>query len=209
MRLARAILGLFGWRVVDNLPPTRKFVLVGAWHTSNWDFPIAMLATWGLGLPLSFIGKQELTKGRLGWLMKRLRVIGVDRSQRGQYVQKMAELFAERDELMLVVPAEGTRSQAEYWKTGFYYMALAAKVPIAFALVDASRKEVGIDGYFVPTGNRDDDLAVVKAFYQDKHGLKPHMQMEIRFRPVEESAVNTKSRVQESLSDGFESSNEG
>ena len=183
MRLARFVLGLFGWTVVDNFPPTRKFVSVGAWHTSNWDFPIAILAMWGMGLPLNFIGKKALTEGRLGWLMKRWGVIGVDRSKPGGFVEKVAELFEERDELMIIVPAEGTRSKTEYWKTGFYYMALAADVPIAFSLVDAAKKEVGIDGYFIPSGDREKDLQIVKDFFKDKRGLKPSKQGEIKFRP--------------------------
>lgn len=186
MRLARFILRLFGWRVVDNLPPTRKFVLVAAWHTSNWDFPLSILAMWGLGLPLKFMGKQELTEGRLGWFMKRLGVIGIDRSKRGDIVNKVAERFAEENELMLVIPAEGTRSKTPYWRTGFYYVALAADVPIAFALTDSVKKEVGIDGYFYPTGEREADLHVVKDFYKDKRGIKPEKQTEIAFRPVEE-----------------------
>ncbi|MCA9837806.1 MAG: 1-acyl-sn-glycerol-3-phosphate acyltransferase [Trueperaceae bacterium] len=185
MRFARLVLRLFGWRVVDNLPPGNKYILVGAWHTSNWDFPLAIFAMWGLGVKLHFIGKQELISGRLGFLMKRLGVIGVDRSKTVNFVQKMAELFKERDELRLVLAAEGTRSQAEYWKTGFYYMALAAQVPIAFGFIDARAKEVGIDGYFMPTGNRDEDLHKVKLFFESKQGLKPHKQGSIKFKVLE------------------------
>lgn len=186
MRLARFVLGLFGWQVVDNLPPTRKFVTIAAWHTSNWDFPLSIMAMWGLGLPLKFIGKQELLDSKLGWLFKRLGVIGVDRSRPGEnFVNKVADLFRERSELMIAIPPEGTRGKAEYWRTGFYYMALAAGVPIAFAQVDTVKKEVGINGYFWPSGDRDEDLAIVKAFYADKRGLKPHNQTEIRFRPLD------------------------
>ena len=187
MRLARFILRLFGWRVVDNLPPDNKYILVGAWHTSNWDFPLAILAMWGLGLKLHFIGKQELISGRLGFLMKRLGVIGVDRSTTVNFVQKIADLFKQHDELRIVIAAEGTRSQAEYWKTGFYYMALAAKVPIAFAFIDAKAKEVGIDGYFVPTGNREEDLHKVKLFFESKQGIKPKKQGSIKFKALEEN----------------------
>ena len=187
MRLARALLGLFGWRVVDNLPPTRKFITVAAWHTSNWDFPLSIMAMWGLGLPLKFIGKQELVNGKLGWMFKSLGVIGVDRSQQGgKFVDKIATLFDTHDELMIAVPPEGTRGKAEYWRTGFYYMALAAKAPIAFALTDSVKKEIGIDGYFYPSGNRDEDLQIVKDFYKDKRGLKPEKQTEIAFRPVKD-----------------------
>jgi 1-acyl-sn-glycerol-3-phosphate acyltransferase len=177
---------LLGWRVVRNLPPTNKFVMVGAWHTSNWDFPLAILAMGGLGVKLNFIGKQELIDGQLGWLMKRLGVIGVDRSKTKNFTQKIAELYTTMDELRIVVPAEGTRSKAEYWRTGFYYIALEAKVPIAFSFIDAATKTIGVDGYFIPTGNRDEDLQKVIDFYKDKRGLKPHKQAEIKFRPPQE-----------------------
>lgn len=183
MRLCRFVLRLWGWRVITNLPPGSKYIVVGAWHTSNWDFPLAVLAAGAMGVKLNFIGKQELVSGKLGWLMKRLGVIGVDRSQRNQFVQTMADLFESSKELRIVVPAEGTRSKSEYWRTGFYYMALAAKVPIAFGFLDASRKQIGIDGYFIPSGNREEDLRKVIDFYQDKQGLKAHKQGQVKFKP--------------------------
>ena len=183
MRLARLCLRLVGWRVVTSLPPTRKFVAIAAWHTSNWDFPLSMLGMWGMGLRLNFLGKQELLDGPMGWFMRRVGVLGVDRSKRGNLVKKTAQLFAERDELMLVVPAEGTRGKTEYWRTGFYYMALTANVPIAFAYVDSLKKEVGIGGYFYPTGDVEADLAQIRAFYEPKRGLKPGKQGPVAFRP--------------------------
>ena len=183
MRLSRWILGLFGWKVILNIPKTKKFVAVGAWHTSNIDFFLAVLAAGAMGLPLKFIGKQALVDGKLGWLMKRLGVIGVDRSKSNNVVEQIAKKFEKSEELYLVVPAEGTRSKAEYWKTGFYYMALAAKVPIAFGTLDASKKEVGIFGWIEPTGNREEDFAKIIDYFKDKRGLKPQNQAEIKFRP--------------------------
>ena len=188
MRFCRFVLGLFGWHVTRNLPLTDKYVVVGAWHTSNWDFPLAVLAMGAMGLKLHFIGKQELLEGKLGWLMKRLGVIGVDRSQRNQFVQKIVKLYETSDALRIVVPAEGTRSKSEYWRTGFYYMALAAKVPIAFGILDASSKNIGIDGYFMPSGNRDEDLQKVIHFFKDKKGLKPHKQSVPKFKPLEQTS---------------------
>ncbi len=191
MRFCRWMLGLFGWRVVKNVPPEDKYIVVGAWHTSNWDFPLAILATGAMGIKLHFIGKQELTQGKLGWLMKRLGVIGIDRSQRNQLVQKIAELYQDAEVLHIVVPAEGTRSKSEYWRTGFYYMALAAKVPIAFGILDAASKQIGIDGYFMPSGNRDEDLQKVIDFYQGKKGLKAHKQGQVQFKPLEQAETKT------------------
>jgi 1-acyl-sn-glycerol-3-phosphate acyltransferase len=193
MQFCRFILSLFGWRVVRNLPPTNKFVMVGAWHTSNWDFPLAILAMGGMGVKLNFIGKQSLVSGPFGWFMKWLGVIGVDREKTKNFTQKVAELYKTRDELRIVVPAEGTRSKAEYWRTGFYYIALEAKVPLAFSFIDAATKTIGIDGYFMPTGNREEDLQKVIDFYKHKRGLKPERQAEIKFRPVEERVSETAS----------------
>ncbi len=193
MRLSRWILGLFGWKIILNIPPGKKFVAVGAWHTSNIDFFLAILAAGGMGLPLKFIGKQALVDGKLGWLMKQLGVIGVDRSKSNNVVEQIAKRFEESKELYLVVPAEGTRSKAEYWKTGFYYMALAAKVPIAFATVDASKKEVGIFGWLEPSGNRDDDFKKIIDYYKNKTGLKPQNQAEIKFRPERKLEIEASS----------------
>ena len=184
MRFCRWTLRLFGWRIVCNVPDTPKFVVIGAWHTSNWDFPVSVLAAGGMGLPLNFIGKKELTEGRMGWLMKRLGVIGIDRQGRAKVVEQVVKVFEERNAFIPVIAAEGTRSQAEYWRTGFYYIALAANVPIAFGFLNAEQKEIGINGYFMPTGDREDDLTKVKAFYQNMKGLKPEKQGEIKFRPV-------------------------
>lgn len=185
MRMARFVLRLFGWRVVNNLPPTNKYILVGAWHTSNWDFPLAVFAMWGMGVKLHFLGKQALIDGKLGWLMKRLGIIGVDRAKTANLVKDMAKVFAERDELRLVVAAEGTRSHANYWKTGFYYMAREANVPIAFAFIDSAAKEVGIDGYFIPSEDRDADFHKIKLFYESKRGLKPSKQGVVKFKELE------------------------
>lgn len=166
-----------------HIPKTKKFIVVGAWHTSNYDFVIAVLAAGAMGLPLRFIGKQALLDGKLGWLMKHLGIIGVDRSKRNNFVNQIAEKFKNSEELIIVVPAEGTRSKVEYWKTGFYYMALAANVPIAFGTIDTVKHEIGIYGWFLPTGNREKDLQKVIDYYKDKRGVKPQNQAEIKFKP--------------------------
>lgn len=191
MRLCRALLRLGGWRVVVDTPPGDKYVVVAAWHTSNWDFPLAVVTAGAMGLPLHFIGKKELVDGRLGWLMTRLGVIGVDRSRRTRFVDRVAEEFRRRDTFHLVVPAEGTRGPTEYWRTGFYYMALAADVPIAFGVVDVATRTVGIDGWFRPSGDRDADLERVRAYYADKRGLKAHNMGPIRFTPPREAPDGT------------------
>lgn len=190
MYLCRALLRLFGWRLVMNLPPERKFIMTAAWHTSNWDFPLTVLAAGGMGLPLKYLGKQELIDGKLGWLLSRMGVIGIDRTPGSGVVEQVASLFAAKDQLMLAVAPEGTRGVAGHWGTGFYYMALAASVPIVFGFLDGDSKRIGIDGYFKPSGKRQQDLQIVKDYYENLKSLKPEKQGSIVFkelRPPEDS----------------------
>jgi len=187
MRFSRFILSLFNWKVVANIPTTKKFVIVGGFHTSNWDFPLALLTMWGMGVKLHFVGKQILVNNPFGWIMKYWGIVAVDRSKPGNFVQQMAKLFEERDELRLTLAAEGTRSKQEYWKTGFYYMALEAKVPIVFAYIDSVTRTSGIDGYYlIPSGDMKADFRKVIAYFEGKEGLKPNRQEPVRFRILEE-----------------------
>ncbi len=185
--LARGILRLLGWRLVYTPPPGRSYVLVGAPHTSNWDFPLALLALWALGIRGRWLGKRELFRSPLmGALMRALGGIPVDRGQRNNLVAQVARLLREKAIAVLITP-EGTRGQAPYWRTGFYYMALEAGVPIALGFLDASRRELGIGGYLWPTGDLEADFERLRAFYQGKKGLKPHKQGPIRPKPREEA----------------------
>ena len=171
MRLSRALLRLLGWRLIDRPPAAKKYVVVAAWHTSNWDFVFALLVLGGLGLHANFLGKRELVEGPFGRLMAALGVIGVDRSRSTGLTARVA-----------VVPAEGTRSAAERWKSGFYYMALAADVPIAFGFLDSTTRTVGIDGGFVPSGDLEADVEILRAFYGPKRGLSHAKMGPIEFR---------------------------
>lgn len=156
-------LQMLGWTAVMAPPPGKKFVLVGYPHTSNWDFLYALL--WGMasGTRFRWVGKKQLFPPVLGVVMRWLGGIPVDRSKTGgDFVSQVARIFDQHDNLWVVVAAEGTRSRAEYWKSGFYYMALEAKVPIALAYLDYSRKEVGIGGYFTPSGNIEADFEQIK-----------------------------------------------
>ncbi|WP_018460594.1 1-acyl-sn-glycerol-3-phosphate acyltransferase [Thermus oshimai] len=180
--LARLLLRLLGWRLVEHLPPGKRYVLIGAPHTSNWDFLFALLGLWALGIRGRWLGKKELFRSPpLGFLLRALGGISVDRSRRTGLVEEVAELLKKEDLVILITP-EGTRAQAPYWRSGFYHMARAAGVPIAFGYLDAKRKELGVGGYLQPSGNLLQDFAQIRAFYQDKVGLKPHKQGPIRLR---------------------------
>lgn len=183
--ISRAILRLLGWKVEATLPDTRKYVLIGAPHTSNWDFALMLLLKSAIGLKVHWIGKHSLFRWPRGWLMRQLGGIPVDRRFPHKYVDQIVAAFRQRDEMILVVAPEGTRKWTEYWKSGFYYIALGAGVPIAMGFADYPRKVGGIGASFMPTGDIAADIARIRAFYADKQGLHPENQGEIRVRPRE------------------------
>jgi 1-acyl-sn-glycerol-3-phosphate acyltransferase len=167
-------------------PLTRRYVLAVAPHTSNWDFPIGMLAAWALDLKANWIGKHTLFRGPMGPVMRALGGISVDRDAATDLVQQMADRFATSDHLVLGMAPEGTRSSADHWKTGFWRIARAAQVPIALAYIDYGRREVGLGGAFMPSDDRDADFAKIRAFYAGRQGRYPHKQGEIRARSRED-----------------------
>ncbi len=181
--VAQAILRLLGWKVEARLPKTRKFVLVGAPHTSNWDFIMMLLIMNALGLQLNWVGKDSLFIGSFGSLMRRLGGIPVDRSARNGFVDQMVAEFERREAMILVIAPEGTRGKSKYWKTGFYYIAQGAKVPIALGYVDYALKTGGIGASLQPSGDIQADMLPIARFYAGITGKHPKLQGEIRIRP--------------------------
>jgi len=162
-----AFLRLTGWKVEGRLPPeAAKSVLIAAPHTSNWDLPYTLMVAFALRLNPYWMGKPSLFKAPLGPLMRWLGGIAVSREQASNLVAASASAIAEADApLQLIVSPEGTRAKTRYWKSGFYYIALGAKVPIVMAYMDYARKRSGLGPLFVPTGNFEADMAAIKAFY--------------------------------------------
>jgi 1-acyl-sn-glycerol-3-phosphate acyltransferase len=118
--LARFWLFLWRWKTVEpSQPVPAKCVMIAAPHTTNWDFPITLAMAKVSGVKISWLGKQSLFKGPMGPIMRRLGGVAIERSAPGGMVASLATEFAQRDHLALVVPAEGTRSRTEYWKSGF------------------------------------------------------------------------------------------
>ncbi|WP_448567258.1 lysophospholipid acyltransferase family protein [Thermus sp.] len=190
-KLALFLLKAFGWTLKIEPPPSKKYVLIGAPHTSNWDFIVGLLGLWGGRIRARFLGKKELFKPPLGYLMRALGGIPVDRSRRANLVDQVAEIFKREEEIAILITPEGTRGKAPYWRTGFYYMALKAGVPIALGYADYRRKEVGIGAYLYPTGDIRKDFALIREFYQDKTGLRPEKQGPIRIREEVEGGMET------------------
>ncbi len=181
-RFGKWTLRLVGWRTVGQLPPDPKFVIIGAPHTSNWDFPLALLAAAALGVKISWIGKDALFRWPFGGLMRRLGGIPVRRDSREGVVQRTAEAFAAATSLMLVVAPEGTRGRTPYWRSGFYHIAVAAGVPIVPAYIDRPTKQIGIGAPLFPTGEVRRDMEALRGFYAGKVGIRPDHAGDVRLR---------------------------
>lgn len=175
------LLGLFGWTVEVVPPPVRKCVAIFYPHTSNWDFVIGMFAKVVVGLPVHWAGKDTLFRWPLAGMFRWLGGIPVNRRERTGLTARLAEEFASRSRFCLAITPEGTRSRTDRWKSGFYHLALAAKVPLALAYIDYPRKRIGIGGYLELTGDESTDLDALRRFYAGKTGKHPELQGDIRF----------------------------
>jgi 1-acyl-sn-glycerol-3-phosphate acyltransferase len=167
------LLNLLGWRVDGEAPVARKYVMIAAPHTSNWDFPYTLMVAFALRLNVYWMGKRSLFPPVLGGVMRWLGGIPVDRSKAGNMVLGTIQAFDACEHLAVIVPPEGTRGAVKHWKTGFYYIALGANVPIALGFLDFKRKAGGIGGMFTPSGDLESDMAQIKEFYAGISGKRP------------------------------------
>lgn len=185
--IGEAFLASNGWKIGGGIPRVKKYVLIAAPHTSNWDFPFTIATAFALDVDIKWMGKQQLFDGPGGFLFRSLGGIPVDRSKNTNMVDRMVELFEENDELVLTVPAEGTRGKGSYWKSGFYHIARRAGVPIALGYLDFGRKQSGIGPLVYPTGDIVRDMDVIRAFYADIVGKKPELFTVPRLREEDEA----------------------
>ncbi|ACO75631.1 lysophospholipid acyltransferase family protein [Laribacter hongkongensis] len=173
--VARVGLRLSGWRVEGQFPADSRYVLIGAPHTSNWDFPLALGVCFACNVKIYWMGKSSLFRGLAGPVMRWLGGIPVNRDKPGGLVGQMITAFGRQPELVLAIPPEGTRSQVSEWKTGFYYIAQRAGVPVLPVYVDGARKVVGIAPLFYPTGDLEGDLPKIRAIYAGKQGIRAEL----------------------------------
>lgn len=169
--VGKAWLKAFGWRWEGEIPTMPRYVLLAAPHTSNWDLPFMLAISFVMQVRLQWMGKQSLFKGLGGRFLKALGGIEIDRSKSHNYVDQIAELMHSVDQFILVVAPEGTRKGVDRWKTGFYYIALKADVPIACGFLDYDRKVGGIGPVFKPTGDIEADMERIREFYADKGAM--------------------------------------
>lgn len=168
------MLKIIRWRVIGSLPEgQRKYVLIVAPHTSNWDFILFVFAVSVLRLQPSVLIKSTLFVGPLGWLLRYCGAIPVNRTQANSLVDYIAGIYAEREEFVLIITPEGTRSANPNWKRGFHHVARQAEVPVLVVYVDSAIRTIGIEGLMDPSDDVDADINKLKQFYDSKSGLKP------------------------------------
>lgn len=186
--VGRAVLTALGWKEEGEKPRVPRCVLVAAPHTTNWDLPVSLGLAYVLGIDVKWVGKHTLFEGYKGPFFRWLGGVSVDRTGSKDQVQQLADYIKSQDEVILMIAPEGTRGRAKYWKSGFYYIALAADVPIALSFVDYKRRRGGIGPVFKPSGKLEEDVARIRDFYQGVTARYPEQFGNIEFRPEGERA---------------------
>jgi 1-acyl-sn-glycerol-3-phosphate acyltransferase len=169
--LTRILLRTFGWQVEGKLPDVPKLVVIGAPHTSNWDFVLFLALAFWLRVNPRYMGKIELFRSPLGFFFRWCGGIPVDRSKSTGLVDQTVQAIEAAEEFILVITPEGTRGKVRAWKNGFYHIAQKAGIPIALGFIDRPRKTIGIGATFTPTENMDADIKAIQAYYADMVGV--------------------------------------
>lgn len=170
--LGRCFLGGLGWRFDSEIPNVSRAVIIVAPHTSNMDFFVGVAAMFALGIRLDFLGKHTLFFPPLGSVMRWLGGIPVDRRTAAGVVDETVMLFAARERMILALAPEGTRRSVGRWKTGFYFVARDARVPIVPVALDYRRRVIRLGGRFDPTGDLEKDLRSLETFFIDAEGRR-------------------------------------
>lgn len=165
---------LAGWKVNGKKPDLKKYVVVVAPHTSNWDFFVGWSARNIIGFRPNFLAKNSLFKiPFVGWFLKFIGGVPVDRSKNTNMVDQVVKLYNEKEEFIMTITPEGTRSYSPKWKTGFYRIAHQAKVPILKIAFDYATKTVFIDDPFYPSGDMEKDIETLKEYFRQFKGKNP------------------------------------
>ena len=159
------------WKIVGDFPrELKKYVVIAAPHTSWIDFPIGVLARMSSGIMINFIGKNSLFKPPFGFIFRLLGGTPVDRSKNNNTVDAIIKIFNSKDEFRLALSPEGTRKKVEKWKTGFYFIAKGAEVPIVMATLDYEKKQVKIGKPYYTTEFQEKDFEFFYAFFEGIKG---------------------------------------
>ena len=182
---SKILIRLLGWQIVGEFKGMEKALMISQ-HTSNWDGIFAIFGTFSLGIRPRWLAKDKLFKGILGPIMRWAGGIEIDRSKNANVVEQVTAQFAKEEQLWLFVAPEGTRKKAEYWRTGFYYIALNTQVSIVKGIIDYKYKQVGIADQMMPSGDIEADLDIFRAWYADHHPKYPENAAPIQLRSKDE-----------------------
>ena len=164
---------LFGWRVEGTLPNIPKYIIIGAHHTSNWDFPLFLGVIFHLKANVRFMGKEEIFRWPFGWFFYWCGGVPVYRKKSTGLVEQMVEACEKSDNFILTIAPEGTRYHVTEWKMGFYHIARNAGIPIVMAVVDGKKKTMHVGQIFYPTENMDADIKAIKGYFEGMVGINP------------------------------------
>ncbi len=154
-------------------------MLIGAPHTSNWDFVVILLFMAAEEIPVRWLGKDSLFRWPMGLFWRSMGAIPVNRRESTNLVDQVAALYDSCDELIIGLSPEGTRKKASHWRSGFYYIALKARVPIVMAYLDYGNKVCGLGPSLKPSGDIQADFKMIKDFYSGIVGKYPRLQGQI------------------------------
>jgi 1-acyl-sn-glycerol-3-phosphate acyltransferase len=195
-RAALRLLHLFGWRVRFKPLPGPHGVAVVYPHTSNWDFVVGLLAKWAVGLPFRWLGKESLFQGAHGMAMRHWGGMPVERGASTGATERLAETMKAADWCWVALAPEGTRSHRPHWRSGFYHLAISAKVPLLIVYIDYPNKELGVVDTIHLSGDQQRDMATIAAAYKGHHGLHPELEAPIVLAPSPANeAVRARGRV--------------
>jgi 1-acyl-sn-glycerol-3-phosphate acyltransferase len=173
--LGRGFLTLFKWRFEGEFPGLNKAMVIVVPHTSGWDFYVGMSAMLAIGLRISWFGKQSLFKFPLGGVMRWLGGIPVNRDRAHGVIPEAVDAFSQREQLILGLAPEGTRRHVKKWKMGFYHIAHKANVPVMMMGFDYKKRAIVFGPHLYTTGDRDTDIAQMRAFFATIHGKNRQM----------------------------------
>lgn len=184
--IARAVLKASGWRTEGEVP--RRGILVGAPHTSNWDWVVTMLLAWDSSVQIRLLVKDSFFKGPMGPIMRATGAVELDRANPAATIKQLLADADDDETFLLGIAAEGTRSRSEYWKSGFYRISQQTGIPVTLAWLDRPTKRTGWGPTFSLTGDVASDMDRVREFYADKRGFRPELTTEPRLREEERRA---------------------
>lgn len=168
--LSLFLMKITGWNKIGSLPDVPRYVIIVAPHTSNWDLFYGIIVAFSLRLDARFMAKKELFRRPFGPVMRWLGGVSIDRSSHVHTVDQMIDIFKKSPGLALAIAPEGTRSRVKYWKSGFYHIAMGAGVPLQLGYLDYASKTGGAGPLIMPTGDIEDDMRKIRAFYNGVSG---------------------------------------